>query len=235
MSARPVGTTCLPDAGREGPGPVSEVTRAFLIADLSGYTALTEAHGGNQAAQVVTRFSELAEATVAPGVRLVERVGDELLLVGAEASALVRTAVALREAVEKEPLFPAVRAGLHLGPVLEQGGRYFGSPLNLTARVAAYARAGQILATTTLAAAAAGLPVEFRPLGAVRFKNVSGSVALVEIVEANHAEPGLDPVCRMQVQPESTPAQLSYNGRTLHFCSLACLQAIAGRPDDYEW
>ena len=37
----------------------------FVIADLAGYTALTEAHGGEQAATMVARYRELIADGVA--------------------------------------------------------------------------------------------------------------------------------------------------------------------------
>jgi adenylate cyclase len=49
-----------------------EVDVVFLIADLSGYTALTEAHGGVEAAKVVVRYVELARSALAADARLVE-------------------------------------------------------------------------------------------------------------------------------------------------------------------
>jgi len=48
----------------------------FVIADLSGYTALTEAHGGDEAAMTVARYRKLAEGALADGARIVEQVGD---------------------------------------------------------------------------------------------------------------------------------------------------------------
>jgi class 3 adenylate cyclase len=53
-----------------------EVT--FLMADLSGFTALTEAHGAAQAMDVVTRFMEIVEASLRPPARVVERIGVNL-------------------------------------------------------------------------------------------------------------------------------------------------------------
>ena len=57
--------------------------RVFLIADLTGYTGLTQAHGSAQAAPIVGRYVELAAAVLEPGVELVEQVGDQVLIVGA--------------------------------------------------------------------------------------------------------------------------------------------------------
>ena len=45
----------------------------FLIADLAGYTALTEAMGDMEAAKVIARYVELAHDVLRPGTRIVER------------------------------------------------------------------------------------------------------------------------------------------------------------------
>ena len=44
-----------------------EIERVFLIADLAGYTALTEAMGAEEAANVVDRYVALAHAALRPG------------------------------------------------------------------------------------------------------------------------------------------------------------------------
>jgi hypothetical protein len=38
-----------------------EIQRVFLIGDLSGYTALTEANGSISAAQIVKRYIEIVQ------------------------------------------------------------------------------------------------------------------------------------------------------------------------------
>ena len=130
-----------------------EIELALLIADLSGYTALTETHGALHASEIVLRFGRLAEASLEPGVTLVERVGDEVLVCGADILAIVRTALRLRAAVHCEPDFPTVRAAIHHGVLVERDGRLFGAPLNLTARIAAGASGGQIRCTEPVARA----------------------------------------------------------------------------------
>ena len=92
--------------------------------------------------------------------------------------------------------------------ITERGGEYFGTPLNVTARVTAHARAGQLLCTAPIATAARGLEgVELRALGPVRFKNVAGPVEVFEVVALGEAvvPAAIDPVCRMQVDPEGAP------------------------------
>lgn len=213
-----------------------EIDVVFLIADLSGYTALTEAHGGTEAARIVTKYVGLAQQALAPGARLVERVGDEVLVVADAAAAAAQTAMRIREAVEKEPLFPGVRVGIHGGRVVEQEGRYFGSALNLTARVAAHAHEGQVLCTDPIASALKGhRDLACRPLGMVRFKNVSEPVGVHEVVPRTRpVEPRyIDPVCRMQVRSETAPARMRYGSVTYYFCSFECAKTFVDRPDSY--
>ena len=52
--------------------------KVFLIGDLAGYTALTEAHGDMSAAKIVKRYVEIVNDNIFSGTKLVERVGDEI-------------------------------------------------------------------------------------------------------------------------------------------------------------
>jgi adenylate cyclase len=210
-----------------------EVT--FLMADLSGFTALTEAHGDAQAMDVVTRFMEIVEASLRPPARVVERIGDAVLVVAEDPAAALETALGLRAAIEHEPQFPLVRIGLHAGAALERAGSYFGGTINLTARVAAHARAGQILCTESVCPAAGGrVDVALESLGPVKFKNVADPVAVFEVVaSAGAPAAAIDPVCRMRVDPATAPARLPYRGRAFYFCSLDCARAFAAHPQAY--
>ena len=213
-----------------------EVENVFLIADLCGYTALTEVHGNLHAADAVARYAEIARGALQPGAVLMERVGDEVVIVADEAAIAVRTAIALRAAVEREQLFPALRSGVHSGSVVPQGDGYVGGALNLAARVAAHARAGQILCTHRITALAIGCDdVTYQPLGLVRFKNIVDPVSVFEVVVGGQSSEAkvIDPVCRMQLQPDTAPARLPLGGRTYHFCSFECARAFADRPDHY--
>ena len=214
----------------------TEIDVTFLIADLAGFTALTETHGNLHAAHVVTRFVELVRATLQPGSSLVERVGDAVLIVAEDTTPAVRTAIALRGAAEREPLFPLLRVGVHGGPVVQVGGSYFGTALNLTARLAGYARPDQILCTQRIAQSAEDLPdVEFRALGPVRLKNIASPVPIFQAMPAHRRRAAVlvDPVCQMRVGAKRAPARLPFGGGTYHFCSLPCARAFAEHPERY--
>jgi class 3 adenylate cyclase/YHS domain-containing protein len=214
----------------------TEIDVTFLIADLAGFTALTETHGNLHAARVVTRFVELVRAALQPGARLQERVGDAVLIVAAETTPAVRTAIALRDAAEREPLFPLLRIGIHEGLVVQLGDSYFGTALNVTARLAGHARPDQILCTERITQSVGDLPdVQFRALGPVRLKNIAAPVPIFQAVLAQRQRPTVlvDPVCRMRVGARRAPARLPFEGGTYLFCSLACARVFAEHPGRY--
>lgn len=217
--------------------PVSEeIDAVFLIADLSGYTALTEAHGNLSAAKIVARYSEIVDEVLHPDAQLVEKVGDEVLIVTANAASVIHTAIRLRDTIELEPLFPFVHAGIHAGMTLKQGGRYFGKALNLTSRVAAHARAGQILCTEKVKILAGDLDkIAYRPVGLASFKNIIDPIEIFEVVTGDRREEinQFDPVCRMQVKQDTAPAKLPYQGKTHYFCSFDCAKTFATDPERF--
>ena len=212
-----------------------EIQRVFLIGDLSGYTALTEAHGSISAAQIVKRYIEIVQECLYKDAQIVETVGDEVLIVGNDGARIIQTALELRRKVEKEPDFPSVHIGIHAGYVLQQDGQYFGSAINIASRVAAHARADQILCTDSVIEALRKMTtVKYRALGKVFFKNVIDPIALFEIADDRHDnETVTDLVCRMRVKPDTAPARIPYNGQTYFFCSFECARAFVSRPEHY--
>jgi len=112
-----------------------------------------------------------------------------------------------------------------------------GATLNLAARVAAHAQAGQILCTEPVASVAGQLDhVACREIGPVRFKNVVDPVRVFEIIAPHLGGDAaiIDPVCRMRLVPATAPARLPFEGATVFFCSFACARAFAARPTTYR-
>lgn len=214
-----------------------EIQRVFLIADLSGYTALTEAHGSISAAQIVKRYIEIVQECLQEDSQLVETIGDEVIIVGNDTVSLIQVALSLREKVENEPNFPAVHIGIHAGYVLEQDGQFFGSAINVASRTAAHARAGQILGTeAAMELVADKSKISYLPLGEMHFKNIAEPISLFEIA-TGYSTSNInvtDPVCRMQLKPDTAPGRLNYQGQNYFFCSFECARAFASRPETYS-
>ena len=217
-------------------GAPREVDLALFMADLCGYTALTETHGALAASNTVFRFVQLARSRLETGVVVVDSIGDAVFCAGEDPLAVVRTAIGLRDAIEREPEFPRASMAIHRGLVVEREGRLFGVSINLTARLVAHALGGQILCTEPIArAVGASDGVECRPIGAHHFKNVIRSVALFELAprSAGPVVTFIDPVCRMQVTSDGAAVVIAHQGVTYRFCSAVCGRLFAEAPGLY--
>ena len=148
---------------------------AIAFADLAGYTRLTEEAGEEEAVDAVERFIEDVEVTLPEGPRVIKTIGDEVMIVGSDAAALVDWAVGFQRLVADRRPLP--RIGMHYGPTLYRDGDYYGRAVNLAARVGARAAGGEVLVTRPLVDAG-GPHLEFDLIGEVRLKGFSEPTAL---------------------------------------------------------
>src|SRR5687767_374826 len=100
---------------------------AILMADLSGYTALTEAHGSVSAADLIDRYVSIVENSLVGDSVIHERVGDEIWIVSASPDDLLATALKIGKKTSSEENFLQLHGGLHFGKALKRGNSYFGS------------------------------------------------------------------------------------------------------------
>ncbi len=142
---------------------------AIAFADLAGYTKLTEEQGEAEAVGAVERFVERVEHTLPIDARVIKTLGDEVMIVGADAGALTGWAVALGG--ELPPGSPPPRIGIHSGAALYRDGDYYGREVNRAARVVARASGGEVLVTRpVLDAASRQDGLEFELIGEVVLK-----------------------------------------------------------------
>ncbi len=211
---------------------------SFIFADMSGFTALTEAHGDEAAAELVTVVSEAVRPRLADrAAEEVKRIGDTLMIRGQHPAESIKLAIEIVHEVGRQHGLPAIRAGLHTGPALERDGDWFGATVNLAARIAGLAAGGEVLATdATIAAADQGHNFSLEKRGRVYLRNVSEPVLLFAVLRrgvVSTADLPLDPVCRMAVAPESAVGTLQHAGTTHFFCSLECASRFAADPERY--
>jgi adenylate cyclase len=214
--------------------PSSASTRiraTFCFIDLAGFTALTEAQGDEDAADLATSFALRARDALDAGDRLVKTIGDAVLLTSPTAEAGVALVERVLNSVAEEPRFPLLRAGLHHGDAVWREGDVFGAAVNLAARVAAEAYAGEVLGTEPIAAAARSNGIPVAELGAVPLKNVRGSVSLYSLaLVLGVTDTPVDPVCRLPVDRRLAAGYLRFRGTDYYFCSLTCAAAFASNP-----
>jgi adenylate cyclase len=119
-----------------------EVTVCF--ADLVDFTRLGEAVPPEELESLAARLSGLARDVASPPVHFIKTIGDAVMFVSTDAAALLRAALALLAAAEKEGL-PQLRIGLAAGNAVRRAGDWFGSPVNLASRVTSVARPGSVV------------------------------------------------------------------------------------------
>lgn len=118
---------------------------AIAFADLAGYTKLTEEQGEARAVGAVERFVEAVERTLPIDARVIKMLGDEVMIVAADAAALTVWAVSLAD--ELPAGSPPPRIGIHAGAAIYRDGDYYGREVNRAARVVARAAGGEVLVT----------------------------------------------------------------------------------------
>jgi adenylate cyclase len=152
---------------------------AICFLDVTGYTRLTEEHGDQAAAEVAGRLARIVQrSSVQHGGRPVKWLGDGVMFYFPAPVSGVVAALDMVEAGTQAGLPPA-HVGLHAGAVLAQEGDYFGRTVNVAARIADYARPGEILVSQEVVDASAdGAAVRFAEIGPVELKGISGAIRL---------------------------------------------------------
>ncbi len=123
---------------------------AVLFADVSGSTRLYESVGDAAALDTIGHcLATIRAACDGHGGRVVKTIGDEVMAVfpgadhAAEAAAEMQARISEQPAVGRVRL--AIRVGFHFGPAIEVEGDVFGDSVNTAARMAALAKAEQVI------------------------------------------------------------------------------------------
>ncbi|HAM01011.1 MAG TPA: guanylyl cyclase [Acidimicrobiaceae bacterium] len=211
------------------------VELTFCFVDLAGFSALTEAHGDEEAVDLLGRFEDKARAALGSGGRLVKTIGDAVMMAFDAPETALQTTRLLFESCASEEGLPLPRAGLHHGSAIGRGGDYFGASVNLASRVAAQAHGGQALGTASVADVARAVRLNVVELGAFDLHNLSAPVTLFDLgVLPAAAGMAVDPVCRMHVARDGAAGRLRHQGVDYWFCSLACVRSFAEAPGRYH-
>jgi adenylate cyclase len=155
-------------------GEIGQVRVAIAFADLAGYTQLTEEVGDEEAAGIVERFVANVNQSLPDEARILKTIGDEVMIVSPDAGSLIDWAVGFQILSNERPL---PRIGIHSGNVVFRDGDYFGREVNLAARVAARAAAGEVLVTWPVVEMA-GKHLQFERIGEVKLKGFSHATEL---------------------------------------------------------
>jgi len=214
-----------------------EAAASFVFADIAGFTALTEAHGDEEAVALVERFSDAVAAELpAVGGEHVKTIGDALMLRVPDPEDAIRLGLRIVGELLPDHGEPAIRVGLHHGSAVEREGDYFGAAVNLAARISAVAAGGEVLVSGQTAALAPELEgVVYESRGRHELRNVREPVELFAALAVGETTDRLpvDPVCRMAVDPDRAPGRLLHDGAAYFFCSLSCAGEFARQPERF--
>ncbi len=152
---------------------------AICFLDISGYTRLTQERGDDAAADLAATVARLVQrSSVQHGGKPIKWLGDGVMFYFGDPGPGVRAALQMVDGLAAAGLPPA-HVGLHAGPVLFQEGDYFVQTVNLTARIADYARPGEVLVSQAVADASQEKGITFGDIGLVELKGVSDTVHLL--------------------------------------------------------
>jgi adenylate cyclase len=157
------------------------VTVGFV--DIVGFTRLGEDVEPEHLGAVVRGFERaVAEAVEAP-VRLVKTIGDAAMLVAPDARPVVDAVLGLVDRSREDDGSPMLRGGIASGEGLPRAGDWYGRPVNLAARLTAFARRGTVV-TSTEVRESAGDGYDWSAAGSRRFKGVRGTVEVFRVRSA---------------------------------------------------
>lgn len=204
----------------------------ILFVDLTSYTSLAQVHGDEVAAQVLDRFDGLVRSIV-HGHRgtLVKQIGDAFMLTFNDPADAARFAIALEDAAAREEHFPALRIGIHAGPVLYRVGDYIGNTVNIASRIAAAAMPNQIVVTEPVAKAAEAAGLSVASAGIRELRGIEDPLPLFRVLQRREVATR-DPVCGMRVLADAA-ARLTWGGVEYVFCSEDCLKRFVEDPSRY--
>lgn len=212
-------------------------TQTFLFADLAGYTALTEAHGDELAAGLAADFFKCVRDLLDKhGAKEVKTIGDAVMIRAESAADAIALGLAIVEGIDAHDWFPSVRVGMSSGEAIEREGDWFGSTVNLAARITGVAGGAEVLLSEATRDAAGEVDdVEFQRRGNVELRNVPQPVMLYRAIRAGEEREELpvDPVCRMTIASGASVGVLFHLGVEYHFCSLDCVSEFAKNPGRY--
>ncbi len=159
--------------------PSAPTLEAAVFADLSGFTHLTEIAGDEAAAEMGLALAQIAgEVASRHDGSVVKLLGDGVLLHFADAADALGASLELLEAAPSRGL-PPTHIGVNAGPILYEQGDFFGRTVNIAARLAARADAGQILVGESLVGVCPE-DVRLRELAPVELKGIAQAVRVFE-------------------------------------------------------
>lgn len=170
--------TKLPDTG----------VRSVMFTDIVGSTEMAQRLGDDIAFELVETHDAIVRAAVGEhGGRVIKHTGDGIMAVFVSPVMAVKAACRIQTAVEAirpdagRPDFK-VRIGAAAGEPIERGDDFFGSTVNLAARLCAHAAPGTVLVTNGIAELCLGKGMKFADIRDADLKGFDEVIRTREVV-----------------------------------------------------
>lgn len=133
-------------------GPAAELLShvaqvSILFCDLKDFTAFADRQGDGAAVNIIDQFARTVTEERGDSAGLTKLLGDGFMLVYPEPVSAVQAGRRIIERM-RSPGQPGIHASVHHGPAVPREGDYFGTAVNLAARLLARAERDELLATT---------------------------------------------------------------------------------------
>ena len=165
-----------------------------LFADVSGSTRLYEKLGDAEALRAIgTCLERMQRAVLAYKGRVIKTIGDEIMAVFDSAEAGMLAASDMQQRIDDMPPLAgtklAIRVGFHFGPAIDENNDVFGDTVNVAARMAGLAKAGQIMTTeSSVELMPELLRQSTRDIDALTVKGKEIDIRVHEVIWQEHAE-----------------------------------------------
>lgn len=146
---------------------------SILFCDLKDFTAFADRQGDGAAVRIIDHLAGTVMRERGEGVGLTKLLGDGFMLVYPEPLPAVEAAARIISAMQA-PGQPAIHASIHHGPAVLREGDYFGSAVNLAARLLALAERDELLVTDPVVDQCPGF--DWEHCGSERVRGVSDEV-----------------------------------------------------------
>jgi adenylate cyclase len=122
------------------------VVVAFLFCDLKDFTAYADTEGDEAAVAAIDTFAATVVRERGTEFRFTKALGDGFMLSYGDAEPAVAAGARIIDAMRSDDL-PGVHASVHYGKAIAREGDYFGSSVNLAARLLNAAERDELVAT----------------------------------------------------------------------------------------
>jgi adenylate cyclase len=164
--------------------------QTFIFMDLVGYTALAAERGDDGAADVAFRFYDNVRGLLDDHrAEEVKTIGDAMMIRADDPRLAISLGLRVVDGMEDLGL-PPVRVGVHTGTAVPRGGDWYGSGVNVAARLCSAAGGGEVLVSESTREAAGHVPhLRLGDRQLHWLKNVPEPVAARPALELQCSEP----------------------------------------------